>query len=155
MTDREATDALLEWVEATLPAVADRTYPYLPSGKDKGLPDAAAEMQTSRIVREDAANFPHLAIQQAILRVRDYAVSFMVEAGALDADADQADAELHGFADALEAALLADLTLGGRVASATPFVTFDYTPPFVQYEDGTRGRQMVLRILVAELVAGE
>lgn len=154
MTDQEAAAAVLAWAQGVLPELEGHGYAYLPAGKPKGLPDVAVELET-RTLERSSPDFPLLNIQQALIRVRRFSLSFMAEAGTDEAGAEAATILLRTFADRLEDALLIDLTLGERVQIASPFVAFDYAPPLVQYGDGTIGRQLVMALAVGELVAGE
>lgn len=149
MTEGEVVEAVVEWVAEIVPAVAENTYTYLPAGKAKGLPDVAVDIVTSEIVREDQ-DFQLMALQQVVLHVRRLALSFMVESGVTEEQAKGATDTLRSFFDALVAGALADHTLGGRLALASPFLTVDYEPAFVEYADGTRGREMTVQLAVAE-----
>lgn len=149
MTEGAVVEAVVAWIAEVVPAVAANTYTYLPAGKAKGLPDVAVDIVTSEIVREDP-DFQMMALQQVVLQVRRLALSFMVESGVTEEQAKAATDTLRSFFDALVAGVLADHTLGGRVALASPFLTVDYEPAFVEYADGTRGREMTVQLAVAE-----
>ena len=75
-------------------------------------------------------------------------MSFMVD----NALTDQAAAQLRDFEARLLESVLKDATLGGRVPIASPQMEFDFTAPFVEYEDGTKGREMTMTIAVGHLV---
>lgn len=149
MTESQIVTAVVAWVAATIPAVAANTYDYLPAGKAKGLPDVAVEIVTSEIAQEDP-DFRGLGIQQVILHVRRLAISFMVEASMDEAAARAAQLQLRTFVDALTASVMADHTLGNRVPLASPYIVVDYEPAFVEYADGTRGREATVQMSVAE-----
>jgi len=103
------------------------------------------------IEKETAINddrFPMRGIQQRWIKVWSLLISIMVDNGDPQAAADQ----LYEYADMLEAALMEDGTLGGRVPFVSPFYNFDFQSPFVEYPDGTRGRAMDMTLLVGELV---
>ncbi len=150
MTNEQAVQAVLAWVTATLPAL-EGSYDYSPPGKTQALPDVIADLVHEGIVRTDE-DFTVLTRVQQIeaLRVFTVGVSIMAEAGETDVTAHAATVQLRGFAQALLDAVLADHTLGGRVPFAAPFMSFDYAPPFVEYEDGTRGREIRAEVKVAE-----
>lgn len=170
MTKEEAIAAVLEWAQAVAPDVADRGYDYVPASKPKGLPDVVCELQTEAVVREDPDFGALVDTQQvAALRVWDLELSVMAGAKprepaddeALDDDQlvdeahQAASKQLRAIAQQLGDALLADETLGGRVQLASPFCIFDFTRPFVEYQDGTRGREMRMALKVAEPLFAE
>lgn len=139
-----------DWAQGVLPELTSARH-YL-SAEKTTLPDVMAEVVRKRIVRSEEA-FGASAIQQAGVRVFDCELSFMVEKAAEGGlEADQLETEqLRDFGARLEASLLSDGTLGGRVQMASPLAEFDYSSPFVEWADGTRGRQMVLTLSVGEL----
>ena len=150
MNGNEATAAVEAWIRAVLPELEDRTYPYVPTGKSKALPDAVIDVGREDVVRDDE-DFTILRLQQvAAVRIFRMGVSIMVEAGTTDADAGAAQTTLRSFIDRLLSGILQDDTLGARVDQASPFVEVDYTPPFVEYEDGTRGREVTLNFAIGE-----
>jgi hypothetical protein len=134
---------LTAWARATIPALQDG-YNYEPTEKAT-LPDVVVVLDASQIEYGDTT-FPLHAIQQRVVQRYDCTLSFMVN----NEDPQHAAEELRGYGDLLRAELLRDGTLGQRVPVASPFVTFDYTPPFVVYPDGTRGREMTMTISIAE-----
>lgn len=154
MTETEIVTAVVAWVADTIPEVAANTYDYIPSGKAKGLPDVAVDIVTTEVVREDP-DFQLMALQQVVLSIRRMGLSFMVSAGVDEADARNATLQLRTFVDRMRAALLEDHTLGGRVPLASPFLLVDYEPAFVEYADGTRGREVTVQMAVAEPLSPE
>lgn len=166
MNEAEVAATVVEWVGATLEEI-QTSYDYPVASKLGALPDAAAHVERKRIVPSDEA-FPFSALEQVWLRVFEVELSIMVEVDADDAATPEAletasragHQALMDFGDRLERALWADATLGGRlaaaapnVAMASPRVVFDYSLPFVRYEDGTRGRFMRVEMAVGETVA--
>ena len=159
MTNEEAIDAVLAFAVAACPPLAGHTYDFVPASKPKGLPDIVAELQSEGVVLEDES-FPIARLQQAALRVWRIVLSVMDDASPADAqdpasvDAAHAASQsrLRGWAEALLEGVMADHTLGGRVQLASPFVEVAYTPPYVEYEDGTRGREMTVTLSVAEMI---
>lgn len=149
MTNQEALDAALAWIVATIPELDGSTYDHIPAGKSKALPDVVGDLGQEEIVREDP-EFVLSQMQQVGLRLFRLGFSFMVESGTDEAGAEDATHKLRGYAEALIESLLNDATLGGRVQMASPFLMFDYTPPFVEYDDGTRGREATLTMTVGE-----
>lgn len=155
MTENEAAAAVAAWVEATLSDLAV-VYPYQTAQRG-ALPDAMVDVQSKTIDRGDE-RFPHRNIQQAWMRIFTVQASLMVDSPS-EAAADQQETEqLRGFGADLEASALADATLGGSLPQSpmpslvSPVMVFDYELPFIQYPDGTRGRQMVATFIVADLM---
>lgn len=154
MTETELVQAILAWVVEHVPEVDGSTYDYMPAGKAKGLPDVAAEIVSTEIAQRDP-DFPLGDIQQVALKIRRLGLSFMVASGVDEAGSRAATLELRTFVDRLSGALIDDHTLGGRVQLASPYLIVDYQPAFVEYADGTRGRQMTAQLAVAELLSPE
>lgn len=158
MTNTEVVQAVLAWVRDR--TGIESTYDYAPGGKEKPLPDVVAELSTEEVVRNDE-RFPYSTIQQVWLRAYSIGLSIMVEQGSnstdpSDQDAAQAAAQtqLRQFGQQIVTGLVEDPTMGGRLGQgvASPLVSIDYTPPFVEYEDGTRGREMTVQLAVADLL---
>lgn len=139
--------AVANWVVATCDPPIQGSYPYLPSTKDTALPDVVVEVSDKVITREDP-RFPYRQIQQVWVRIWTLGISIMVE----NTNPDDAAEQLEDYADQLEAALMEDGTLGGTVPFVSPFMSFDFAAPFVEYPDGTRGREMNMTLHVGELV---
>lgn len=152
MNENDAAVAVTAWAREVLPELAEGRS-WLTAQKT-ALPDVVADVAEKRIVRGDD-RFPYPSIQQTELRVFECDLAFMVESenAAPDDEADRAETEqLRDFGARLETAIHDDATLGGRVQMASPLAVFNYRLPFVEYGDGTRGRQMTLNLLVAELI---
>jgi len=139
---------LVSWCRESIPELLDGFH-YEPTEKTV-LPDVVVILDASNIELGDAS-FPLHAIQERVIQRYDCTLSLMVD----NEDPQTAAETLRRYADTLRAELLKDGTLGQRVPVASPFVTFDYTPPFVVYPDGTRGREMTMTISVAEYVEVE
>lgn len=150
MTNEEVVDKVLEWVAAALPVVGASTYDYLPAGKNKELPDCVGNLTFERVVREDP-RFPTSQLQQiAALRVFELELSLMVETGTTEPEHAAAAAELRALVDALIQSVCNDHTIGGRVYAASPEVEVDYSRPFTKWPDGTRGRECLVTLAVAD-----
>jgi hypothetical protein len=143
MGSEAIVEAVTAWCRASVPELVNG-YNYEPSEKTI-LPDVVVVLDTSQI-ETGTTSFPLHAIQQRVIQRYDCTISLMVE----NDDPQAAAQDLRRYADALRAQLLKDGTLGQRVPVASPYVTFDYTPPFVVYPDGTRGREMTMSISIAE-----
>lgn len=167
MTENEVAQTLTEWLMGMLgPTELDPDkalqvgYPFLPSQKG-ALPDVSVEVAQKRLSRgaEERLFFPMRDIEQTFLRVFECQVTFMVEVQSTQSMAsDEAEQELlREYGARVEASILADASLGGRLGSAfiSPVSLFDYRLPFVQYGDGTRGRQATVVLAVGEQVMTE
>lgn len=150
MTEDDVAVAVKDWVLAELPSLTIGRS-WLTAQKTT-LPDVVVDVAEKGIVLQDN-RFPRLTeLQQVALRVFEVEFSIMT-AHEADGSADQSETEeLRGYGATLEASLLNDGTLGDKVFMASPIATFNYRLPFVQYEDGTRGRQMAVALAVAEPV---
>lgn len=148
MTSQEVAEAVLEWAQAAVP-VLEGGYDYLPSQKDQLLPDVVVDVAEVEVTRQ-SAEFPMSQIQQAWLHIFRCELSFMVE----NTDPQAAAQSLRAMEALTTASLMQDGTLGGRVDFVSPYFSYDFTPPFVEYADGTRGREMVMRMSVGEPVTG-
>lgn len=146
MTSEEIVLGVCSWLMEANPELT-HAYAYAPMMKESALPDVVVELDIVTLEVGDAA-FPLRDIQQRFLTRWQMTVSFMV----LNEDPSGAATQLRTFADRCVDEILADSTLRGRVPFVSPFVTFDYTPPFVEYADGTRGREMTMSLSVGELV---
>jgi hypothetical protein len=143
MGSEAIVEGLTAWSRAVIPELI-AGFDYEPTEKTS-LPDVVVVLDTSQIELGDST-FPIVAIQQRAIQRYDCTLSFMVD----NEEPEIAAAKLRSYADVLRAELLKDGTLGQRVPVASPYVTFDYTPPFVVYPDGTRGREMTMTISIAE-----
>lgn len=154
MNEQQVATAVSEWLAATLAELTE-VYPFV-AAQHGTLPDAMVDVERKETVI-NAAEFPFSAVQQRILRVFTVSVNVMVETNTgVDADADRVETEmLRGYGAEIERSALIDATLGERVFMVSPLMEFDYTLPFVEYPDGTRGRQMQATLSVGELVDEE
>jgi hypothetical protein len=149
MNEQQVAEGVKEWAEVILPELlGSRSFLSAQRGE---LPDVQVDVIFKRIAPSDS-RFPFSELQQRLLRVFDVDLHFMVDHVGGDADADRGETEqVRDFGARLEASVLQDATLGGRVFMASPIMQFDYTVPFVEYPDGTRGRQMKMSLIVGEL----
>lgn len=152
MYEQAAALAVEAWIAEVLDPDLKATYPHVTAAK-ADLPDAQVDLQRKSIgYGRGDERFPWGELQERLLRVFDFQLSFMVEKGdGLTADA-EGTAQLRAFGERIEKALLEQPTLGDRVQMASPICEFNYGLPFVEYPDGTRGRQMTMTMSVAELV---
>lgn len=161
MIDEQAiqtvADNVREWAFEVCQPEALASYDFAPLSKDEGLPDVAVEVLNYRLSLQGDERLPQVgaaSIQQALLAVYDVEASIMVEQGTTDAEAQAAARLLRRFTARLADALLRDTTLGGRVQFGSPELVADFVPQFVRYEDGTRGRQVRISLVIGELVGG-
>lgn len=147
-TTHEVCGAVLEWVLEAVPEL-EGGKPYLTETTDYPLPDVLVDCSTAGVTR-DVSDFPHLQIEQAVI------YQWTIELSVLADNTDSAAAAqfLRTVETRTIASLLSDGTLGERVPFVSPFVAYDYTPPFIERPDGTRGREMTMAMAVGELVGG-
>lgn len=149
MTTQDVLDGINDWILDTCTPTIVGSYTYLPSAKTEALPDVITEVLDIRWQIDDP-QFPFSQLQQTWIRIWQIQSSFGVDNSTPDAAAEQ----LQGYADQLDASIRGDGSLGGRVPFISPFYSFDFTAPFVEYNDGTRFREMNMQIAVGELVEG-
>ncbi len=136
---------LVEWAQAVLTEV-DSGYAYFTPEKLLPLPDVMVHIERTTITNQRRKN--DFGIEQTMNRIHDCRVSFMVDAD----DHLAAATQLDDFEERLTESALADGTLGGRVPNTNPEITFASAPAFVEYEDGTRGREVVMSVEVIDSV---
>lgn len=146
MNERDVSEQVIAWVLATCPEIKTG-YPYPVASKLGALPDAVAYV-THKRVGPDHQEFPYGELDQYWMRVFNVELSIMVEA---DSDGQDAHQQLQAIGDTLEQAIRMDTTLGGRVQMTSEQIEFDYSLPFAEYEDGTRGRMLFCYLTVGEL----
>lgn len=146
MTSEEVTNAVMAWVDATLPTLAG-VYDHIPSLHNQAMPDAVVDVARVQVVPSSEL-FPELRLEQLWIKVHAMEVSIMVD----NSDPGPAAQQVRDYEGLLTASLLADSTLGGRVPMTSKRIDYDFTPPFVERPDGTRGREMIVRMFVAELL---
>jgi hypothetical protein len=147
-TTEEICQGVLDWVLALIPELLGGK-PYAIETTDYALPDVLVDCSTSGVTH-DASDFPHLEIQQAVVYQWAVELSFLAD----NADSGEASQFLRTVEARTVSSLLSDGTLGEKVPFVSPFVSYDYTPPFIERPDGTRGREMTMAMLVGELIGG-
>lgn len=154
MTTQEVNAAVLAWMRETLPTV-NTGYDHIPFGKgaelatfgDGSFPDVIVDIAETTD-GQDFPEFPYAQIQQAWVRVWRLGFSLGVD----NSDPAAAATQLRGFADLLRTTISRDGNLGGRVQFASPIMSFDFTQPFVRYDDGTKAREVIGQMSVGELI---
>lgn len=146
---QEIADALVAWTRTNLEAI-ETGYAFQASEKTGSLPDVAAEIQKISLVRTDTQNFPVSGVEQVLLRVFDVHLMFLVE----PEPADAATLQLEEFADTLTEAILTDPSMSGALENVaiSPLFDVSFTPPFVEFEDGTQGRMATMELKVGEVL---
>lgn len=146
-------DAVIAWIREVVPAL-ESGYDFDTPGKTGPLPDVVCEC-TQEGYDEQGIFGPVARVQQAG-RVYAYVLeaSVMASLGELgDTEAHRTAAhQLREWATDLKNAIRQDGTLGGRVQLTSRQLIIRYRPGFVEYEDGTRGREMRLELAVGELL---
>jgi hypothetical protein len=146
----EVADALVEWATETCPTFKG-SYDHDPDAKTQPLPDVAAFVANESEGASDPTlglEIADFGIQQANLHTLRATLLLMVEPD----DAGAATEQLQGFVRDLAASVRADRTLGGRVPATSPFWQASYEPPFVEFDDGTKGRAATFSLVIAELI---
>lgn len=150
MTPEAATQALVAWATSVLPELQG-AYDHSPDMKPEALPDLVVEVQRSETTLDGAQRFADRRLQQRLIEAHDFALSIMVN----NDDPQVAAAQLRDFGHRLAVAWRSSQTLGGRVPIRDPFCQIDYTTPFVEYEDGTKGRELTMLVAVGDLVEAD
>lgn len=144
-------ERLSDWAVETLPELGTRVTDYASGQKKYALPDLAVEIQSVEMRQADPADFPELSIEQAFLRVYAYDLLLVAD----PADEQAASDQLSDFVDRLTQSGVDDATLGGRVPGVALTFSASFTPPFVEFDDGTRGRLATLSLTVGEPIEVE
>lgn len=147
MTSEEATQSIVTWAKEMLPELAV-VYDHVPSAKSDGLPDCVCEVARTGVDMGGSERFRFWDIQQRAIYFIEAELSIMVD----NSDTQAAAAQLRDFENRLLMGVMNDPTLVGRVPFASPLVSFDFTSPFVEYDDGTRGREMTMTLAVGDVV---
>jgi hypothetical protein len=144
------TENLVAWAKAAIPALS--TYDYPTNEKVYALPDAAAEIQDVSVSRENAQQFPMSQIEQVVVRSYTVNLMFLVTPDPPDTATDS----LTQYVDTLTQLILDDPTCAGALGTGviiTPEFRSTFTPPFLEFDDGTRGRTATMELIIAELVS--
>ena len=149
----EIAEALVEWARETVPELATG-YSYDAPQKNGPLPDVAAEVTAEGLDR--AGLFRWYPALQQLEGVWAYVCELSLLADLPEPDQPETQREaaysLRSWATKLKAAIRADGTLGGRVQLTSRFFQIRYRPGYVEFPDGTRGREARIEMAVGELV---
>lgn len=146
MTTQQLRTAIASWADETLPAL-NGAYDHAPERHSQAFPTADCVLGKVTRSRNDR-RFPNLQIEQADVRVWEVSLVVAVPPDPPDAAEDQ----LAEFADALDAAIASDPTLGDRVQAADPYAETSFEA-FVEFDDGPRARALDMRLVIAESVS--
>jgi hypothetical protein len=145
----EVAAALVQWAKDTCPELKG-AYDFDPPAKTQPLPDVAASVASEEVRRnapELGLAVTDLGLEQADVHVVHATMLLMVPP-----DPPEVAAELlQSMFNALRLSVAADDTLGGRVPAASTYLSVSYDPPYVEFDDGTKGRAAFVSIAVAEL----
>jgi hypothetical protein len=122
-------------------------YPYAPATKPEPMPDVVVTLIRTFVQQGPGDAFTVWQLQQQLVEAYEYQLSFTVE----NLDPSLAAEQLRAFRDQLIEAVLLQPTLKGRVPFRSPFASFDFDPAFVEYEDGTTGREMTMTLTIGDL----
>lgn len=150
MDATEASVTLVEWAVETC-ADLNNVYECDPARIQHALPIAVADIGEEAVVRSDPTlgiEIADLGLEQGNLHVLRSSIALMVD----DTADDSAAKELEALVAKLGAAIATDETLGGRVHAVSPFWRASYEPPFVEFDDGTKGRMATFSLAIAELI---
>jgi hypothetical protein len=145
MTTTELIENIVQWVVGVIPEIKD-AYDHATDQRDS-LPDVAVEVNEWRVTegRQDA-RLAKLNIEQIRVRVYELEIILVVTPD----PPGEAEGFLKDFTDRLVDDLLVDPTLSGRVAWVNTNPRVSFRPPFVEFDDGTRGRIASLFIQVGQ-----
>lgn len=149
MDATQASAALEAWAKATCPDLVG-SYHHNPSRKTAPLPDVAASCGSEQ-VRRNAPELGIAVVDQGLEQADVHVLNMEMLLMAPPEPAAAATAQLQTFVAQLSAALLADDTLGGRVVGASRYFQASYDPPYIEFDDGTKGRCCFFNFAVAEL----
>lgn len=150
MSAQEVAEAVVEWAEAQIKELkAGYAYPGATSG---ALPDVWVVVQQIRTVPNDEEHFPFAGLQQVWLKEYPLELSIMAEQGEGEEAAKTTHEALEGYAETLIGSALADVTLGSRVQMTSPRIEANLAEPFGERPDGTKGRELVMTFVVAEMI---
>lgn len=148
MTDAaDVAAAIVDWVMETVPDLAG-AYDYAAEKRDEPLPDVACEVTDEAVVPNPPQLMPAVPgiDQTPLFHVLGADLLLVVDP---DPPREAAQA-LNGYVRSLAVSLLPE---GKRLASGlfiSPLFTAGYRPPFVEFDDGQRGRLATVRLTVAE-----
>lgn len=144
---KDVTQELVNWAGDLLPALNGK-YSFAPEYKDKGLPDVACEIVNVRkSVESPEQGWALEHIEQRSMRIYEAELLFMVPPEPPQ-DASNALADfIDTLTESLEAGALRD-----SFSSVSTEYNASFRPPFVEFDDGTRGRQVTLQITVGERI---
>lgn len=144
---KEVTQDLVDWA-AGLVNLDDNKYSFPAEYKDKGLPDVACELVRVR-VRQDADDpgWRVESVEQKRLRLYEVEIIFMVPPD----PPQEATEALTDYIDTVTVNL-ENNGLKDKYHLVDANYTANFRPPFIEFDDGTRGRQVTLQLTVGERI---
>lgn len=147
MDTQDLCENVAAWALETASAI-ETSYTFTPASKPEAMPDVVVELARTFVQATGGDQFPFYSLQEVMVEGYDLEIAVMVD----NRDPEAAAESLRGIRDLLCAAVRLQPNLNGRVPFRSPFVRFDFTPPFVEYEDGTTGREMTMALTVGDIV---
>ena len=145
MNSLAMVQAVEAWAVATIPALSSFEFP--PEELSSALPIVIAEITDDGLTQSSDA-LPGMAqFQQTDLRLWSLDVTLMVSPD----PAWTASHTLYGYVDALGTSLRGGRSLGDKVVMSQ-YYDASYTPPEVEYPDGTIARQVTISVIVGETI---
>lgn len=141
MTSLQTAAALIAWVDQHIPSLAT---PRNAPESEWPLPDAACAITQITQAKGRAGG----QVQQGVERRRRCELMLACD----PEPAASAGEWLYNAVDVLMDQLTRDRTLGGRVHAAEIEGQASFEPPFIEFEEGGRARQVTLTILVRDPV---
>ena len=142
MTTAETAQAVVEWADGLVQALPEPPADPTQEGPEPVFPLPGVAVTVTQ-VRQVAGR-----LQQTTERLRTCSLMLYTH----PEPADSAGQWLYGAVDVLMDELIADKTLGKRVAAADVAVDASFEPPFVQlHNDGAEARQATLTLTVRDV----
>lgn len=150
MTPKQVAVALMQWADATIPELA-QAYDHATEGK-AGFPDIGvefSEIEHTDVVGKDERLPFEQSIEQTGAVLYRTMLLLVVDA---ELGAQAASDKLYQYANDLAVVAKADRTLGGRVVRISRRMRFDFHPdaPFIEFDDGSKGRRMTMHLVVSD-----
>ena len=148
--DDVATE-VVEWVMETVPDLRG-AYDYAAEKRDEPLPDVACEITDEAFDNRP----PSFLSERSVPGIDQIALYHLLSAELLlvvDPEPPRgASRALNGYVAAIATSLLPEGKALGSGLFISPLFTAGYRPPFVEFDDGQRGRLATVRLTVAESI---
>lgn len=147
MRTKEVAAAVEEWAVSIVPGL--HAEPTQPEQLAQSLPLAICEVTEKRRANGQSTAGV-LGYQQTGARAWSAQLMLLVA----PTDPWTASQLLYDMVDDLEAAIVRDPTLGGRVPVSDSSFSASFSPPEVEHQDGTVARLATMRLTIGEQVGG-